>query len=83
VLGGKLDVPTAAGPVRMTVPKGSNTGRVLRLKGKGVARKDGSRGDEYVMLKVVLPDHIDPELEEFARRWQAGKAHDPRRSLEA
>jgi DnaJ-class molecular chaperone len=82
VLGAKLDVPTASGPVRMTVPKGANTGTVLRLKGKGVPRKDGSHGDEYVTLKLVLPQAHDPELEEFARRWQAGQGHDPRRHLE-
>lgn len=83
VLGAKLDVPTPTGSVRMSVPKGSNTGRVLRLRGKGVRRKDGSRGDEYVTLKVVLPEGADPELEEFAARWQAGKNHDPRHGLEA
>jgi len=83
VLGGKLDVPTPTGAVRMTVPKGANTGRVLRLKGKGVARKDGSHGDEYVTLKIVLPEPLDAEIEEFARRWQAGQSHDPRRNLEA
>jgi DnaJ-class molecular chaperone len=82
VLGGKLDVPTPTGAVRMTVPKGANTGRVLRLKGKGVARKDGSHGDEYVTLKIVLPEPLDAEIEEFARRWQAGQSHDPRRNLE-
>jgi DnaJ-class molecular chaperone len=82
VLGGKLDVPTPSGAVRMTVPKGANTGSVLRLKGKGVARKDGSRGDEYVTLKIVLPERPDAEIEEFARRWQAGQSHDPRRDLE-
>jgi DnaJ-class molecular chaperone len=73
VLGAKLEVPTTSGPVRMTVPKGANTGRVLRLRGKGVARRDGGRGDEYVTLKIVLPEQLDPELEEFARRWQAGQ----------
>jgi DnaJ-class molecular chaperone len=82
VLGGKLDVPTPTGPVRMTVPKGTNTGRVLRLKGKGVARRDGSHGDEYVTLKIVLPEQLDPEIEEFARRWQGGQRHEPRRGLE-
>jgi DnaJ-class molecular chaperone len=82
VLGGRLDVPTPSGAVRMTVPKGANTGTVLRLKGKGVRRKDGSHGDEYVTLKVVLPERADPELEEFARRWQAGQHHDPRAHLE-
>jgi DnaJ-class molecular chaperone len=82
VLGAQLEVPTPTGAVRMTVPKGANTGRVLRLKGKGVAKKDGSRGDEYVTLKIVLPDRLDPQIEEFARNWQAGRNHDPRRGLE-
>jgi DnaJ-class molecular chaperone len=82
VLGAKLDVPTPTGPVRMTVPKGANTGTVLRLKGKGVPRGDKSHGDEYVTLKVVLPDKLDPEIEEFAQRWQAGQDHRPRQHLE-
>jgi DnaJ-class molecular chaperone len=82
VLGTKLDVPTPSGSVRMTVPKGANTGTVLRLKGKGVRRKDGGSGDEYVMLKLVLPQQSDPELEEFAQRWQAGQRHNPRANLE-
>lgn len=82
VLGGRLDVPTPTGPVRMTVPKAANTGTVLRLKGKGVKRGDGSYGDEYVTLKIVLPDQPDSEIEEFVKRWQAGQAHNPRRHLE-
>ncbi len=83
VLGAKLDVPTPTGPVRMTVPKGANTGTVLRLKGKGAPRSDQTHGDEYVTLKVVLPERPDPEIEEFAQRWQAGKEQNPRRHLEA
>jgi DnaJ-class molecular chaperone len=83
VLGAKLDVPTPTGAVRMTAPKGSNTGRVLRLRGKGAPRSDGSHGDEYVTLKVVLPDTIDSELEEFAEHWKAGKEQNPRRHLDA
>jgi len=83
VLGAKLDVPTPTGSVRMTVPKGANTGTVLRLKGKGAARSDKSHGDEYVTLKVVLPERVDSELEEFVQRWQAGKDHNPRQHLEA
>jgi DnaJ-class molecular chaperone len=83
VLGGKIDVPTPSGPVVMTVPKGANTGTVLRLRGKGAARADGSRGDEYVTLKIVLPEKPDAELEEFARRWQAGQSQKPREHLEA
>ena len=82
VLGGRVTVPTPTGPVTMTVPKGSNTGAVLRLRAKGVARPDGERGDEYVTLKVVLPPSGDPDLEAFVRDWAAGKAHDPRQATE-
>jgi len=75
-------VPSTTGVVSMRVPKGVNTGRVLRLKGKGVVRPDGSRGDQYVNINVVLPDKIDPELEAFVTNWAAGKAEDPRSGME-
>jgi DnaJ-class molecular chaperone len=70
VLGGKVDVPTPDGTVSMTIPKWSNSGSVLRLKGKGVARRDGGRGDEYVKLSVVLPAKPDAELEQFMSQWR-------------
>jgi DnaJ-class molecular chaperone len=82
VLGAKLDVPTPTGAVRMTVPKGANTGTVLRLRGKGAPRSDKTHGDEYVTLKIVLPQQPDSELEEFAQRWQAGQGQNPRQHLE-
>jgi DnaJ-class molecular chaperone len=83
VLGGKITVPTPSGSVAMTVPKWSNTGTVLRLKGKGAPRPDGSRGDEYVTLKVTLPEKPDPELETFVSRWRSAKAQSPRQTMEA
>jgi DnaJ-class molecular chaperone len=76
-LGAHVQAPTPTGLVALRVPKGSNTGTVLRLKGKGVRRRDGTRGDEYATLKVMLPDRPDPELESFAARWAAGKNHHP------
>jgi DnaJ-class molecular chaperone len=82
VLGAKVKAPTTSGDVMLSVPKGANTGTVLRLKGKGVVRPDGSRGDQYVTLKVVLPDKPDPELEEFIARWSKAQAYDPRRAME-
>ena len=83
VLGGRVEAPTPAGPVAVAVPKGSNTGSsVLRLRGRGVPRPDGSRGDAYATLRVVLPDRPDPGLEAFAARWEGGKAHDPRAGME-
>jgi DnaJ-class molecular chaperone len=83
VLGGKINVPTPTGSVTMTLPKWSNTGRMLRLKGKGVPRRDGSRGDEYVTLKVMLPDKPDRELEEFVARWRPATSAGPRQEMEA
>jgi DnaJ-class molecular chaperone len=82
VLGVEVRVPTITGSVSMRIPKGVNTGRVLRLKGKGVVRPDGSRGEQYVDLKVVLPEKIDPELEAFVTNWNAGKAQNPRAEME-
>jgi DnaJ-class molecular chaperone len=70
VLGGKITVPTIDGDVAMTIPKGANTGTTLRLKGRGiVARKSKQRGDQYVKLKVVLPEGDDPDLERFVEGW--------------
>jgi|SRR5688572_24373669 len=63
VLGASLTVPTVDGKVSIKVPPGSNTGTTLRLKGRGIVdRKSGQRGDQYVTLKVVLPERPDPEL---------------------
>jgi DnaJ-class molecular chaperone len=83
VLGGRIDVPTPDGTVAMKVPRWSNTGTVLRLKGKGVPTPGGSRGDEYVTLKVLLPEKADPDLEAFVANWKAGKADNPRKAVEA
>jgi DnaJ-class molecular chaperone len=83
VLGGKVDVPTIDGPVSMTIPKGSNTGTTLRLRGRGIVDPTtGRRGDQYVRLKVVLPKSPDPELEEFVRRWSAEHPYNPRAEME-
>lgn len=78
VLGGKVRVMTPIGDVTMAVPKGSNTGTTLRLKGKGAPRRSGGHGDEFVRFKVVLPKPPDPELEAFVSNWTAGKAFNPR-----
>ena len=80
VLGGKIAVPTVHGPVSMTVPAGSNTGTTLRLKGRGI-KSGGAEGDQYVKLKVMLPDKPDAELESFVRDWQKKHPYDPRAAM--
>ncbi|MFI5000673.1 MAG: DnaJ C-terminal domain-containing protein [Reyranellales bacterium] len=83
VLGGKVKVPTVGGPVMLNVPAGSNSGTSLRLKGRGLLdTRSGVRGDQYVKLKVVLPDKPDDKLKEFLEAWEAGKTHDPRQAME-
>jgi DnaJ-class molecular chaperone len=80
VLGGRIEVPTVTGPVTMTVPKGSDTGSVLRLRGKGIQR--GARpGDQLVTLKVVIGHPNDPELAEAIEKWASRHPFDPRREM--
>jgi DnaJ-class molecular chaperone len=83
VLGARVRVPTPTGAVTMAVPKGANTGTVLRLRGRGAPRNSGGHGDQFVKLKVMLPREPDPELEAFVSGWVKGKSYDPREELTA
>jgi DnaJ-class molecular chaperone len=78
VLGAKVRVPTPEGTVMLTIPKGSTSGKLLRLKGRGFTGKDGSRGDQLVQLAVDLPAG-DEALEQFAESW--GGEGNPRAAL--
>ncbi len=80
VLGGKVKVPTVDGPVMVTVPKGSTSGKVLRLGGKGFHRATGGRGDQLVTLMVDLPSG-DAELERLVESWTSDRARNPRAGL--
>jgi DnaJ-class molecular chaperone len=78
VLGAKVRVPTPEGPVMLTIPKGTSSGKVLRLKGRGFAGKDGKRGDQLVTVEVDVPAN-DPALEQFVEGWSG--SGNPRASL--
>ncbi len=55
------------------MPKGANTGTVLRLKGRGIlAPRGGRRGDQYIRLHIVLPEEPDKALAEFLKTWPGG-----------
>ena len=79
VLGAKVRVPTVDGPVMLSIPRGSSSGKVLRLKGKGFTGKGGQRGDQLVTLMVEVPD--DPELAKFVESWPGKGRSNPRASL--
>jgi DnaJ-class molecular chaperone len=78
VLGAKVKVPTPEGAVMLTIPKGTTSGKVLRLKGRGFAAKDGKRGDQLVTVEVDIPAD-DAELQKFAEGWSGGE--NPRANL--
>ncbi len=82
VLGASVRVPTAEGAVMLSVPKGSTSGKVLRLKGRGFQKKGGGRGDQRVTLMVDLPVD-DDALVEFVQNWRDRDKWNPRGNLDA
>jgi DnaJ-class molecular chaperone len=81
VLGAKVEVPTVSGRVQLTVPKGTSSGRVFRLKGKGI--KSAGRpeaGDQLVTVKIMLPQTIDDSLAYFFSEWRQKNRYDPGRN---
>jgi DnaJ-class molecular chaperone len=81
-LGARIEVPTIGGPVTMAITRGSNTGKTLRLRDKGIRnRKTGQRGHQFITLKVVLPVAEEPELTAFLETWQPKVPQDPRKEM--
>jgi DnaJ-class molecular chaperone len=79
--GGTVRVATITGPVALKIPKGSNSGRILRLRGKGAPDPQSlRRGDHLVELRVMLPDKPDAEFEGLVAKWEAKHPYDPRQS---
>lgn len=70
-LGAKVKVPTPEGPVMVTIPKNTSSGKVLRLKGRGFTRKDGKRGDQLATVEIQLPSD-DAALQQFVEHWDGG-----------
>ena len=78
VLGGKVQAATPDGSVALNVPKGSNSGSTLRLKGRGLFNAAGRRGDLLARLVVTLPEAPDAALENFAEDWRRDRPYAPR-----
>jgi DnaJ-class molecular chaperone len=79
ILGGKVEVATPSGRVQVTLPKGTSSGQIFRLRGKGARAASGTRhGDLLVAVKIVMPDKIDSELSYFISEWRQKHPYDPR-----
>jgi molecular chaperone DnaJ len=81
-LGATVKVPTLDGPtVSMKIPAGTTNGRVLRLRGKGVTKRDGTKGDLLVTVDVVVPEQMSDESREALVAYAATNSEDPRAHL--
>jgi len=80
VKGASVRVPTVDGAVMLSVPAGSNSGKVLRLRGKGFHKKAGGRGDQLVTLMIDLPAG-DAALAQFVEHWPGAREGNPRSAL--
>jgi DnaJ-class molecular chaperone len=82
VLGTELEVPTVSGKVLLKIPKGINSGRILRLKSKGVTNaRTGAVGDQLVEVQITLPATIDADLEAAMMEWREKHPYRPARNF--
>ena len=81
-LGAKIEVPTLDGPTSIRIPPGTQSGQLLRLRGKGVhSLRGNARGDQYVELNVIVPRVADERSKEILRELSRLNPEDPRRDL--
>lgn len=81
VLGAKVRAPTLEAAVDLTIPPNTSGGKVLRLRGKGLPKALGGRGDLLVTIRIALPEEGDTDLEDLMRKWREWGPYDPRRDL--
>ncbi len=78
-LGKQVDVPTIDGTAKVSIPSGVQNGTKLRLKGKGVQNvKTKARGNQYVEIKIVMPDNIKESDKELFEKLAESNPYDPR-----
>lgn len=83
-LGGKIKVPTLEGEEELYVPAGTQSGATFRLRGKGLPDPGGrARGDEHVVVRVVVPTHLTPQQRRLLREFadEAGEAAEEGKGL--
>jgi molecular chaperone DnaJ len=81
-LGAKIEVPTIDGRSLVRIPPGTNSGKTLRLKEKGVpSARTGERGDQYVEIQVVVPPPTDERVRNLMKELESVAPEDPRKDL--
>jgi molecular chaperone DnaJ len=81
-LGAKIEVPTIDGRSLVRIPPGTNSGKTLRLKEKGVpSARNGARGDQYVEIQVVVPQPTDERVRNLMKELETVAPDDPRKDL--
>src|SRR6266404_151330 len=81
-LGAKIEVPTIDGRSLVRIPPGTNSGKTLRLKEKGVpSARNGARGDQYVEIQVVVPPPTDERVRNLMKELESVAPEDPRKDL--
>jgi curved DNA-binding protein len=83
VLGGSIELPTPAGPVKLKVPAGTRAGQQLRLAGRGLARPDGRAGNLYAIVQIVVPTVADDAQRALYRKLAEGTTFNPRAHFES
>ena len=78
VLGARVPAPTIDGTVELTIPPGAKSGQRLRLRGQGLNKRKGGRGDEYVRLKIVVPKQVSAEERRLYEELKRISRFDPR-----
>ncbi|HTU88102.1 MAG TPA: DnaJ C-terminal domain-containing protein [Solirubrobacteraceae bacterium] len=78
-LGATVPVPTLTGDAQVKIPAGSSSGRRLRLRGRGLPRRDGERGNLYAVVQITVPKHLSDEERELFEKLAAASQFDPRR----
>ncbi|HEU6441805.1 MAG TPA: J domain-containing protein [Microvirga sp.] len=74
ILGGSVRIPTLTGAVSMNIPPMTDSGRTFRLRGKGLPMKGGGHGDLLATVEIKLPQVVDEELMDYARKRHSAKA---------
>lgn len=70
-LGATVEVKTLDGKARLRIPPGTQSGSILRMQGRGFPRPDGSRGDQYVRINVVIPENLTPDQRKLLERFRS------------